>query len=312
MQQDVSTRRRRLYQTALAAPVFSSGDGGKWALLPRGMEAPIPVRIGSDKYREWLCQRAEEKAGITPSVRQIGEAVRARQRDASYESGEAAMRIHRLRDGSIFLHLGGEESDCLRVWTEGWDISPPPCHIHFRYPEKHLPLPQPIHTDSTLTALLASAFGPSQGATLSKWLINVLNQKGPAETLLFTGARRLHAARSLLDLLDPRDPVSRTPSFEDDWVLFNAEFSQLTPAQLEKLNYYAGIRRRPVILTAPGRFAGLENFMEIDVPEFEPFDSSEVLGALATAVQATVRVRRKASSSLVRLRSEGTKNVLSV
>lgn len=301
MQQDVSSCRQRLYQTALAAPVFSSSDGVKWALLPRGMEAPIPVRIGSGKYREWLHQRTEEKAGITPSVRQIGEAVRARQRDATYESGEAALRIHRLRDGSIFLHLGGEESDCLRVWTEGWDISPAPGRIHFRYPEKHLPLPQPIHTENTLPALLSPAFGASQAATLSKWLINVLNQKSPTEALLFTGARRLDAARALLELLDPREPISRMPNFEDDWVLFNAEFSQLTPAQLEKLNFHAMTRRRPVILTAPGRFAALENFVEIDVPGFETFDCAEVLGALATAVQATVHLRRKASSSPSRL-----------
>lgn len=297
MQQDVSSPRQRLYQAALAAPVFSTNDRAKWALLPRGMEAPIPVRISSTQYREWLNLRAEEKAGMLPTVRQIGEAVRARQRDASHESGEAALRIHRLRDGSIFLHLGGEESDCLRVWAEGWDISPAPGHIHFRYPEKHLPLPQPIHTDHTLTSLLSTAFGATQAAILGKWLISVLNHSGPSQALLLTGARRLDAARALMELLDPREPISRTPDFDDDWLLCNAEFSHLTPTQLEKLNFYAGIKRRPVIVTAAGRFAGLDNFVEVDVPRFVACDPSEVLGALATAVSATIRVRRKASSS---------------
>ena len=300
MQQDVSSPRSRLYQAALAAPVFSNADGVGWALLPRGLEAPMPVRLSSTQYRDWLHFRAEEKAGIMLDARQMNEVVRARHRDAAHESGEAALRVHRLRDGSIFLHLGGEDGDCLRIWAEGWDIAPAPGHIHFRYPERHLPLPQPIHTDSNLGSLLTSAFGAIQAAATAKWLVNVLNQGSPSEALLFTGARRLDAARALMELLDPREPISQAPNFDDDWLLFNAEFSHLTPAQLDQLNFHTGIKRRPVIVTVAGRLAGLDNFVEINVPRFEPFDPSEVLGALATAVSATIRQRRKASSSPAR------------
>ena len=288
-----------LYQAALAAPVFQSPTGKVWALIPQGTEAPHPVPIRSQTYRDWLHNRAEEKAGLKPTQKLLSGVAKARRCDAVREPGEPALRIVQRANKSIYLHLGSSEGECLRISPEGWDITPPPSHVHFRYPENHLPLPQPIQTDSYLPTLLAPSFGPTSAIAVAKWLVKALVQAKVVEVLLFTGPRRFEAARALLDLLDPRLIITRTPCFEDDWLLFCAEFSQLTAAQIDQLNFSAQTQR-PVIVTAAGKFAGMDNCTEINVPEFVPLDESEVLGALASAVCHSLRADKNVVASPLR------------
>ena len=299
MQQMNSDPRRKLYEAALAAPVFDSPPGESWALLPRGTSPGRPVPLGSKAYQSWLCAMSEEKLGLLPTPAILNSTIKARHRDSSNcedENRQVALRMFRTAGGDIHFHLGCDSGHCLKITNEGWEVEDTPDYLHFRYPETRLPIPKPIHANTSLQALLAQSMGEDAAEPLTKWLIKTICQVEPAGPLLITGEGRHRAALSLVSLLDARHVIMHEPNFEDDWLLLYAELSLIKGGRLDRLNFYAIHRMRPVVITSERAVAGLE-VTHINVSSVTQIDIATALGALASAVSAAIRAPLAASLS---------------
>jgi hypothetical protein len=234
------------------------------------------LRIGSRDAKDWVRHQAFTRAGVTLSesdVKDILDHFAARARfDGPVR--EVASRVWQPDDATIWLDLGDDTHQAVRITPAGWSLHPDP-PVKFVRKKGSLPLPTPTGptaVDTAAGALLERILRPflnippprpradAASATAAPqvpadhdwvlvvtWLLSTLRPRGPFAVLQLKGEKgtaKSTLARVLRRLVDPHQ-VSLEPqpgslremaiAAQGSWVLAYDNLSQLTTAMSNAL-----------------------------------------------------------------------------
>jgi hypothetical protein len=182
--------------------------------------------LSGTTLRDLLSARFYAAYGIAPGSQALQDAVHTLTGIARHE-GECRPVFVRLAgdEQTIYLDLGNEAWEVVRVTAEGWDIIPAArAPVRFRRPAGLLPLPTPIRggTLSPLRALL-NVKHPEAFDLIASWLLGTLKPAGPYPILGLVGEQgtaKSTGARMLRSLIDPNvSPLRTEPREEGDLLI---------------------------------------------------------------------------------------------
>lgn len=202
------------------------GEGFAVVAVPGQGEHPAHHEVHSLKSRGMQRRMAalfQEEEDRAPSAQAVTAALLVLEGRAM-RAPEAELHL-RLADGGIndiYLDLGGENRQAVRVDRAGWRIvESQDCPVYFRRPTGMLPLSQPERGGSLedLRGLL-NVGDPETWILIVAWLVGAMRPRGPYPILLLQGeqgAAKSTAARTLRALIDPyRAALRAAPRDERD------------------------------------------------------------------------------------------------
>jgi hypothetical protein len=123
--------------------LFHTGNGDAHVLIPQGTHRECwPVR--STAFRRWLQRLYFDQSGSAPGGQAMQDALGVLEGSALFRGDEQEVHLRLAdHDGGIYLDLGDEFWQAVRVTAGGWEIvADPP--VRFRRPRGMLPLPYPL------------------------------------------------------------------------------------------------------------------------------------------------------------------------
>jgi hypothetical protein len=182
--------------------------------------------LSGTALRDWLSARFYAVYGTAPGSQALQDAVHTLAGIARFE-GECRPVSVRLAgdEETIYLDLGNEEWEIVRITAQGWDIIPAAAvPVRFRRPGGLLPLPRPTR-GGTLSALrrLVNVKNDEAFVLVVAWLLGVLRPSGPYTMLYLAGEQgtaKTTLARTLRSLIDPNiSPLRTEPREEGDLLI---------------------------------------------------------------------------------------------
>jgi hypothetical protein len=164
-------------------------------------------RLKSSGFKEMLSAICYRLAGFVPGQNNLADAVNTLAGKALYLGPEEQVHTRVAQhDGAVYLDLGNNSWEMVRVTADGWEvISQAP--VKFVRSSDMLALPRPA--DGGNTDLLGPVLN-LEGDNLMLavgWLVGAMHPKGPFPVLVLEGTHgsaKSTAARFLLSLVDPR------------------------------------------------------------------------------------------------------------
>jgi hypothetical protein len=196
-------------------------EGFAWIKVGEHFES-WPIR--STGFRKWLCQRFFEASGKAPASEAMSNTLMTAEGIAQFGRCKHPVFV-RLgeHDGNIFLDLGNEDWEAVKITPKGWKVLNK-LPVYFRRAKGLLSLPQPekgggledlrpfLNIQSESTWRLAVA-----------WLVQAARPTGPYPVLVLQGEQgsaKSTFARLLRAIVDPSlAPLRTTPRSERDLVI---------------------------------------------------------------------------------------------
>ncbi len=222
------------YATQQAIELYRDPDGEAYADVPGSNGARRTIRIRTREFRSWLggiffAEEANALGG--QSATDAVDVIAAMAVHAGRER-EIFVRIAEGPNGEIYLDLGDNSWQAIRVTPDGWDaVTEPP--VRFRRPRGLRPLPVPVRGAGdgwgALQAVLHVA-GDRDWTLLVAWLIGALHPFGPYPILGLTGEQgtaKTTTGRILRSIIDPSAAPLRSPPREDRDLVIAAKNSHV-------------------------------------------------------------------------------------
>lgn len=184
------------------------------------------IRVRSRVFRSWLSGLVYQSEGSALGGQAGSDAVEVLSAMAVHDGPERDIYTRLARDpedGTIYLDLGDDSWQAIRVTADGWAVVQEP-PVRFRRPRGIRPLPIPTSGGSLddLRALLNLA-SDSDWILLLAWMVGALHPEGPYPVLPFSGEQgsgKTNAARMVRHMLDPNEvPVRTLPREERDLII---------------------------------------------------------------------------------------------
>ncbi len=124
----------KLFHTPGREPFVSFFVNGHWETWP----------VKSPEFEHWLSSMCHHATGMVPGRNGLAAAITALAGHALYANPQETVYVRLAdHDGEIFLDLGNDDWEAVKVTGEGWEIvSDVP--VKFRRAAGMLPLPRPI------------------------------------------------------------------------------------------------------------------------------------------------------------------------
>ena len=145
-------------------------------------------RINTKKFRQWLSRKFWENSHKAPGSQALQDALGVLSGQAIYDGSEKAVHVRLAKhDEAIWLDLGNEKWEAVRITPVGWEIvGKPP--VKFLRPRGLLPLPHP--SDSERPDRLQNFLNLSDNndwVLLLSWMVAALKPTGPYPILVING-----------------------------------------------------------------------------------------------------------------------------
>src|SRR5882762_6326415 len=184
---------------------------------------PWPVK--SPEFEHWLSAMCYHATGMVPGRNNLAAAMTTLAGRALYDSPEQIVCVRLAgHGGEIYLDLGNDDWEAVKVTGEGWEIvSEVP--VKFRRASGMLPLPQPIAGGSVddLRSFL-NCDDEDQWTLMVSWLVGALRPVGPFPLLILEGnhgSAKTTSAKLLLALVDPNiSPLRAEPTSPRDLAIW--------------------------------------------------------------------------------------------
>jgi putative DNA primase/helicase len=164
-------------------------------------------RVKSSSFKELLCTLCFRGAGFVPNQNSLADALSTLSGNALYRGPEEQVHTRLAEhDGAVYLDLGNDAWEVVRITTEGWEVISAAPVKFVRSPDM-LALPYPI--DGGNFDLLRPVLNLDDDNLILAvgWLVGALQPRGPFPVLVLEGTHgsaKSTAARFLLSLVDPR------------------------------------------------------------------------------------------------------------
>jgi hypothetical protein len=207
------------------------------------------ARIRSKRFRDFLAQVLWEREERSINSEGWSEAVGTLEGLARFKGPEreAFLRVG-THNGDIYIDLGTDDWQVIRVSSTGWDIIPyAECPIRFYRADCQLPLPIPTRGGSLDDLWQLLNVREADRPLVLGWLLSTLTPDGSKPILTFSGEKgsgKSSAATLLKRLTDPTK-VSRTSTVGDlrqvaaaaagRWVLSFDNLTHLSSEQQDML-----------------------------------------------------------------------------
>lgn len=197
------------------AELFHTPDGEPFATVTVGDHRETWA-LRSKGFRRWLARRFYAHTGAVPSVQSLQDAIGVLEGRAIYEGPERPVFVRLARhDEAVYLDLGNDRWEALRITAEGWVVvADPP--VKFRRSRGMTALPVPIR-GGQLNELRAfvNVATEADWILLAGWLIGAFSPTGPYPALALygeQGSAKSTSARALRALIGPNaSPLRAEP-----------------------------------------------------------------------------------------------------
>lgn len=224
-----------------SAELFHTREGRAFARIDvNGHREVCPIK--SPRFKGWLRSEHRKRSGKPPNSQPLAEAIEQIEAAATFDGPEEEVH-NRLagRDGAVYVDLGNDAGEAVKIEPGGWSVVPDP-PVNFVRSPSSLPLPRPERGGS-LDAVLPfiNLKEPDDKALFFAYLVGALNPRGPYPILVLRGPQgsaKSTVSRVVKMLLDPTGAALRAiPHNERDlmigaagnWVLAFDNVSRLAP-----------------------------------------------------------------------------------
>jgi len=206
------------------------------------------ARIGSVQFQDFLINAFWERYHRSPSSEAWIQAVRAleaQSRNKNSPQREVFLRVGQ-HEGSIYIDLGTDDWQIVRVSADGWEIIPySECPVRFYRPECQHSLPIPTRNGSLDDLWQLLNVKEADRPLVLGWILSCFAPDGSKPILALSGEKgsgKSSAARLLKRLTDPTnvnlggnvgDPRQFAVAAANRWVLC---FDNLTHLSMEEQN----------------------------------------------------------------------------
>lgn len=213
----------QLVELAEGAEYFHNPDGEGFVTFEVGDHKETCL-IRSKAFKRWLMQRYYKETGRIPSTQALQDSLAVLEAKATFDGPEYPVYLRIGGDGdSIYIDMGNEKWDCIKITQNGWEIiSDPP--IKLRRAKGMMPLPYPAGGGS-INGLFKfiNIVDPSARQLITSWLIQAIMPKGPYPPLALHGGQGSAKSTSsavLRSLIDPNtSPLRGEPKCEHDLMI---------------------------------------------------------------------------------------------
>jgi hypothetical protein len=195
---------------------YAPGDDAGYATFKVG-DHEETWALRSKAFKRWLVSRFMLSEGKPPSAQAIADSIGALEGAAQFRGYPRAEVFVRVAgdDGCIFLDLGNEAWEAVRITAASWEIITDPA-VKFRRPRGMRALPSPVRGGSLLDLRrFLKALDDEAWTLIVAWLIAAVRTTGPYPVLSFQGEQgtgKTMSAEVLKRLLDPgKAPVRSKP-----------------------------------------------------------------------------------------------------
>jgi hypothetical protein len=221
-----------LFHTSEGEPIARFYVGDHWQ----------GARIKSPQFREWLSSMCYHREGFVPSQAILAEVINTLAGKAVFDSPQKGAYVRVAEsDGAIYIDLGNDSWEAIKITGEGWNLVPHAPVTFLRAPGA-LALPPPIRGGNVddLRSFL-NLRDEDHWKLLVSWLIGSLRPGLPFPILVLEGSHgsaKSTAARFIRALLDPNtSPLRASPKNERDlaisagnaWCLAFDNLSSVSP-----------------------------------------------------------------------------------
>lgn len=200
------------------AELFHTPDDTPYATVEVDGHAET-YSVGSPEFTRWLVGRCYRGTGKPPSTNTLTDSRRVIEAMATYEGPERPVYVRTARqDGDIYIDLGNESWEAVRVSPERWEIvsRPPVRFVRGKYMGA---LPRPVRGGSIEELRRLVNVRPDQGdfELVVAWISQALKPEGPYPILGIEGEQgsaKSWTTRLVHSLVDPstaEDPLRTQP-----------------------------------------------------------------------------------------------------
>lgn len=241
------TQASRLMKLAQNVELFHTPDGEPFATVAvNSHKETFPVKSGD--FRDWLAFRYWNTEKAMPSSQAVQDVVNGLGGQARFE-GEMKgvhLRVAEEHGGSLYLDLGNERWEAVRITADGWSVTDNP-PVKFRRTRGTLPLPKPEPGGSIEDLWRFANVNEDDRPLVLAWLAAVLRPNKPFPVLVLHGEQdsgKSTTAKVLRLLVDDnKAPLRSLPKDERDlmiaannsWVISLDNLSSMSVAQSDWL-----------------------------------------------------------------------------
>lgn len=195
-------------------------DGEPFAVPLSGPRLVLPLRGGRVSLRAALAATHVDAQGVAPSQQGLADTMLALEGLAARETPETLHLRVAERDHALWLDLGDETGEAVRISADGWRCDQPPVLFRRTALTAALPRPERGGTFGDLWGLLNVK--AADRPLLAAWLVANLMPGVPHPVLALTGEQgtgKSSAATAVTALVDPSPAQLRKPPKDSEaWV----------------------------------------------------------------------------------------------
>lgn len=197
-----------------------SKEGEAFAIPKVGPGVVAMLRGGRTSLRAHLARRYFKNTGKAAAQQALADALTVVEGIAQDTTPRALhLRVAR-HDGAIWLDLGDESGDAVRITAEGWNVGPPP--VLFKRTTLMSALPRPVSGGDLNRLWEWLNVAPEDRPLVVAWELAVLLEGIPHPILGLHGEQgtgKTTAEKIIVSLLDPSPvPTRKPPRDGDSWV----------------------------------------------------------------------------------------------
>ena len=185
--------------------LFHTADAEPFVMVPQGTHSECwPLRGGP--FRRWIARLFYDAQGKAAGGQALADALGVLEGEALFRGLEHEVHLRVAEhNGAIYIDLGDEYWQLIRVTAAGWEIVPE-AEVRFRRSRGMRPLPYPV-AGGTLDELRDFVNVDDDGWPLfAAWLVAALRPRGPYPVLQLhgeQGSAKSTSARVGRELVDP-------------------------------------------------------------------------------------------------------------
>jgi hypothetical protein len=216
------THASKLMELAKDVELFHTPDSAAYATISVNSHKET-FAVRSREFRDWLSFRYWKAEKAMPSSQSIQDVINGLGGKARFEGErrDVHLRVAEI-NGDLFLDLGDERWQVVKITAEGWEIlSSSP--VKFRRTKGTLPLPIPERGGSAQELKQFANVADEDWPLLLAWLIAAFRPNKPFPVLVLHGEQgsgKSTTAKVLRLLVDPnKSPLRSSPKDERDLMI---------------------------------------------------------------------------------------------
>jgi hypothetical protein len=219
-----------LVALAAAAKLFHTPDREAYAAVELISHREV-WRLKDNAFTRWVAKQYYDKHHRVPTSKAMTDALGVLEGEAIHSGPQHSVfvRIARL-EGAIYLDLGDELWQAVRITASGWKVVRRP-KVRFRRPTGMQELPMPETGGSIHELRQFVNIGPQHDwVLLVSWLVYAFQPDGPFPILVLQGEQgsaKTTTARVLRALIDPNKSPLRSPPHDIRDIMIAAQNSKM-------------------------------------------------------------------------------------